>query len=130
MHKSIYLDYSLEHVLRSFPYSCFALVLNHLCQTIIGYCQEQTLPVSVVHSKPHKNIGFFTETRQTEFDVSSNCPHYHLLTSRRRAFARDVEFCLYLRNINRDYFMVGECVRFLFTSCEGSLDERVSAANE
>ena len=32
--------------------------------------------------------------------------------------------------INRDYFMVGECVRFLFTSCEGSLNERVSAANE
>ena len=31
---------------------------------------------------------------------------------------------------NRDYFMVGECVRFLFTSCEGSLNERVSAANE
>ena len=30
--------------------------------------------------------------------------------------------------INIDYFMVGECVRFLFTSCEGSLDERVSAA--
>ena len=30
----------------------------------------------------------------------------------------------------RDYFMVGECVRFLFTSCEGSLNERVSAANE
>ena len=29
----------------------------------------------------------------------------------------------------RDYFMVGECVRFLFTSCEGSLDERVNAAN-
>ena len=25
---------------------------------------------------------------------------------------------------NRDYFMVGECVRFLFTSCEGSLNER------
>ena len=36
------------------------------------------------------------------------------------------------RNITiyRDYFMVGECVRFLFTSCEGSLNERVSAANE
>ena len=33
-------------------------------------------------------------------------------------------------SINRDYFMVGECVRFLFTSCEGSLNERVSAANE
>ena len=36
-------------------------------------------------------------------------------------------------HINRDYFMVGECVRFLFTSCEGSLNERVSAgcaANE
>ena len=32
--------------------------------------------------------------------------------------------------INRDYFMVGECVRFLFTSCERSLNERVSAANE
>ena len=32
--------------------------------------------------------------------------------------------------IHRDYFMVGECVRFLFTSCEGSLNERVSAANE
>ena len=31
---------------------------------------------------------------------------------------------------NRDYFMVGECIRFLFTSCEGSLNERVSAANE
>ena len=31
---------------------------------------------------------------------------------------------------NRDYFMAGECVRFLFTSCEGSLNERVSAANE
>ena len=30
----------------------------------------------------------------------------------------------------RDYFMVGECVRFLFTSCKGSLSERVSAANE
>ena len=30
----------------------------------------------------------------------------------------------------RDYFMVGECVQFLFTSCEGSLNERVSAANE
>ena len=36
-----------------------------------------------------------------------------------------------LRSItNRDYFMVGECVGFLFTSCEGSLNERVSAANE
>ena len=34
------------------------------------------------------------------------------------------------RCIYRDYFMVGECVRFLFTSCEGSLNERVSAANE
>ena len=32
--------------------------------------------------------------------------------------------------LHRDYFMVGECVRFLFTSCEGSLNERVSAANE
>ena len=32
--------------------------------------------------------------------------------------------------VNRDYFMVGECVRFLFTSCEGSLNKRVSAANE
>ena len=30
----------------------------------------------------------------------------------------------------RDYFMVGESVRFFFTSCEGSLNERVSAANE
>ena len=30
----------------------------------------------------------------------------------------------------RDYFMIGERVRFLFTSCEGSLNERVSAANE
>ena len=29
--------------------------------------------------------------------------------------------------IHRDYFMVGW---FLFTSCERSLDERVSAANE
>ena len=35
-----------------------------------------------------------------------------------------------LPKVNRDYFMVGECVRFLFTSCEGSLNERVSAANE
>ena len=35
-----------------------------------------------------------------------------------------------ISEINRDYFMVGECVRFLFTSCEGSLNERVSAANE
>ena len=32
--------------------------------------------------------------------------------------------------VYRDYFMVGECVRFLLTSCEGSLNERVSAANE
>ena len=32
--------------------------------------------------------------------------------------------------VHIDYFMVGECVRFLFTSCEGSLNERVSAANE
>ena len=31
---------------------------------------------------------------------------------------------------NTDYFMVGECVRFLSTSCEGSLDGRVSAANK
>ena len=36
--------------------------------------------------------------------------------------------------ISRDYFMVGECVRFLFTSCEGSVkrtserSERVSLA--
>ena len=36
------------------------------------------------------------------------------------------EYCA----INIDYFMVGECVRFLFTSCERSLNERVSAANE
>ena len=36
----------------------------------------------------------------------------------------------FIIKINRDYFMVGECVRFLLTSCEGSLDERVSAANE
>ena len=34
------------------------------------------------------------------------------------------------RQIYREYFMVGECVRFLFTSCEGSLNEQVSAANE
>ena len=27
--------------------------------------------------------------------------------------------------MNRDYFMVSECVRFLFTSCEGSSNERV-----
>ena len=26
--------------------------------------------------------------------------------------------------------MVGECVRFLFTSCEGLLNERVNAAND
>ena len=32
--------------------------------------------------------------------------------------------------VHRDYFMVGECVRFLFTSCERLLNERVSAANE
>ena len=43
--------------------------------------------------------------------------------------------CIYLYFIAfafvyRDYLMVGECVRFLFTSCEGSLNERVSAANE
>ena len=38
-----------------------------------------------------------------------------------------IYICVY---IFRDYFMVGECVRFLFTSCEGSLNERVSAANE
>ena len=30
----------------------------------------------------------------------------------------------------REYIAVGECVQFLFTSCEGSLNERVSAANE
>ena len=39
-----------------------------------------------------------------------------------------IKFSTY--KIYRDYFMVGECVRFLFTSCEGSLNERVSAANE
>ena len=38
--------------------------------------------------------------------------------------------CTRTHAVNRDYFMVGECVRFLFTSCEGSLNERVSAANE
>ena len=32
--------------------------------------------------------------------------------------------------VYRDSFMVGECVRFLFTSCERSLNERVRAANE
>ena len=32
--------------------------------------------------------------------------------------------------IYRDYFMAGECVRFLFMSCERLLNERVSAANE
>ena len=32
--------------------------------------------------------------------------------------------------LHRDYFVVGECLRFLFTSCKGSLNERVSAANE
>ena len=32
--------------------------------------------------------------------------------------------------VHREYFMVGECVRFLFTSCERSLNEQVSAANE
>ena len=37
---------------------------------------------------------------------------------------------LILYSLYRDYLMVGECVRFLFTSCEGSLDERVSAVNE
>ena len=40
-------------------------------------------------------------------------------------FPTTVKYPLY-----RDYFMVGECVRFLFTSCEGSLNERVSTANE
>ena len=37
---------------------------------------------------------------------------------------------IFTHNGYRDYFMVGEYVRFLFTSCEGSLNERVSAANE
>ena len=37
---------------------------------------------------------------------------------------------VFRKPIYRDYFMVGECVRFLFTSCEGSLNEGVSAANE
>ena len=32
--------------------------------------------------------------------------------------------------VYRDYWMVGECVRFLCTSCERLLNERVSAANE
>ena len=35
---------------------------------------------------------------------------------------------LKLTSVYRDYFMVGECIRFLFTSCEGSLNERVSLA--
>ena len=37
---------------------------------------------------------------------------------------------IYTTVLYRDYFMVGECERFLFTSCERSLNERVSAANE
>ena len=37
-----------------------------------------------------------------------------------------IRYMLYA--IYRDYFMVGECVRFLFTSCEGLLNERVSLA--
>ena len=45
-----------------------------------------------------------------------------LSSSARRFLRRQLE--------NKDYFMVGEYVRFLFTSCEGSLNERVSAANE
>ena len=32
--------------------------------------------------------------------------------------------------INRNYFMVGECVRFLFTSCEGSFNKRTSERSE
>ena len=44
---------------------------------------------------------------------------------------RDIYIFIYVYIcIYRDYFMVGECVRFLFTSCERSLNERVSAANE
>ena len=38
-------------------------------------------------------------------------------------YVREV-FGFELSVLYRDYFMVGECVRFLFTSCEGSLNER------
>ena len=48
--------------------------------------------------------------------------HDHLLLNTQRVW--------HTGEVYRDYFMVGECVRFLFTSCEGSLNERVSAANE
>ena len=38
--------------------------------------------------------------------------------------------CMTMHKIEITSWWVGECVRFLFTSCEGSLNERVSAANE
>ena len=59
----------------------------------------------------------------TSLDICNVSNHFRLCTGCINAVHI---LCL----INRDYFMVGECVRFLFTSCEGSLNERVSAANE
>ena len=48
----------------------------------------------------------------------------------RNWFMRVCKYIINKRYITRDFLIVGECVRFLFTTCEGSLDERVSAANE
>ena len=62
------------------------------------------------------------------------CLFFKMQFNNKAIFARGVpvymnEHCMD-HQVYRDYFMVGECVRFLFTSCEGSLSERVSAANE
>ena len=65
--------------------------------------------------------GFLPEEQK---GCRKNCRGTHDLLYIDRMIPREV------KRRNRDYFMVAECVRFLFTSCERSLNERVSAANE
>ena len=48
----------------------------------------------------------------------------------RTVFESGREVLMITNNINRDYCIVGKCVRFLCKSCERLLNERVSAANE
>ena len=109
----------------------------------IPYCSRNYLTNSVDHLFFRGTPGFWDyvinmKCKQSN-DVSTLPQKYSPVFKRTtvtvfrkmfQIFFNSKSFSLYARFLNRDYFMVGECVRFLFTSCERLLSERLSALNE
>ena len=116
-----------EELERKLPFTvcCTLIALNYsyyfTVQGYVGNIKE------ILFSKPDKELIAIKEkyAKKVPQPLNSQFPDRKLkdeaIKQQRKRRHKEAE--------NRDYFMVGECVRFVFMSCEGSLNERVSAAN-